>query len=289
MGENLRIAEFEAASGKGAGDENFPVGSFLLPRRLRPHVATFYAFARAIDDIADNPNLPPEEKIARLSAFEEALLGRRDDPGLEKARRMRLSLAATGVTTRHCQDLISAFKQDAVKLRYVDWAELIDYCNRSAAPVGRYLLDLHGEKPADYPPCDALCNALQVINHLQDCQLDYQRLNRVYLPLEWIAAEGTRVEALDDAAASPAMRRVLDRCLEGVEALLAEAFEGPMRLKNERLAFETGVIVELAHELTHRLRIQDPIARRVALNRPEFALVCARGVLRMLIRRARAA
>ncbi len=145
------------------------------------------------------------------------------------------------------------------------------------------------KSPSDYPPCDALCNALQVINHLQDCQLDFRRLNRVYLPLEWMAAEATHVEALDDAAASPAMRRVLDRCLDGVEALLAEAFEAPMRLKNQRLAFETGAIVELAHELTHRLRVQDPIARRVALNKPEFAVVCARGVVRTLIRRVRAA
>jgi squalene synthase HpnC len=289
MGESAETSEFEAASGKGAGDENFPVGSFLLPRHLRPHVATFYAYARAIDDIADNPDLAPEDKIARLSAFEEALLGKRDDPGLERASRMRQSLAAMGVSPRHCQDLISAFKQDAVKLRYVDWAELIDYCNRSAAPVGRYLLDLHGEAPADYPPCDALCNALQVINHLQDCQLDYLRLDRVYLPLEWVAAEGTRVEALDAKSASPELRRVLDRCLDGVEGLLTRAHDGPQRLKSQRLALETGAILELAHELTRRLRTQDPLARRVVLKKPEFALVGARGVGRTLLRRARAA
>jgi squalene synthase HpnC len=265
------------------------VGSFLLPRRLRPHVATFYACARAIDDIADNPALAPEEKIARLSAFEEALLGRRDDPGLEKAHRMRVSLAATGVTPRHCQDLISAFKQDAVKLRYANWAELMDYCDRSASPVGRYLLDLHGEVPSDYPPCDALCNALQVINHLQDCGLDYQSLDRVYLPLDWMAVEGTSVEALNEAAASPALRRVLDRCLDGVEALLAQARHAPARLKNKRLAFETGAIVALAEKLTQRLRAQDPLARRVVLAKPELALVCARGVGRTLLARAKAA
>lgn len=289
MDERVRIAEFEAASGKGAGDENFPVGSFLLPRRLRPHVAAFYAYARAIDDIADNPALAPEEKIARLSAFEEALLGRRDDPGLEKAHRMRASLAATGVTPRHCQDLISAFKQDAVKLRYANWAELMDYCDRSASPVGRYLLDLHGEQASDYPPCDALCNALQVINHLQDCGLDYQSLDRVYLPLDWMAAEGTRVEALNERAASPALRRVLDRCLDGVEALLVQARPGPARLKHKRLAFETGAIVALAETLTQRLRAQDPLARRVVLAKPAFALVCARGVGRTLVARAKAA
>lgn len=112
----------ETPSGKGAADENFPVGSWLLPATLRPHVATYYAFARAIDDIADNPALAPEDKIARLSAFEAALSAPgAAAPGLEKATRLRDSLAGTGVPTARGTDLVAAFKQDAVKLRYADW------------------------------------------------------------------------------------------------------------------------------------------------------------------------
>ena len=163
----------ETPSGKSAATENFPVGSALLPRALRPHVATFYAFARAIDDIADNPALDPADKIARLNAFAATLTGHPaghpfTESGLEKAEALRHSLRETGVTAQHALDLISAFKQDAVKNRYDNWAELIDYCTRSAAPVGRYLLDLHGEDKRHYPLSDALCNALQIINHLQD-------------------------------------------------------------------------------------------------------------------------
>ena len=162
----------ETPSGKGAGDENFPVGSWLIPAVLRPHVAAYYAFARAIDDIADNPALAPEDKIAQLDGFAAALTTG-SDPAFVKARALRRTLDETGISARHGLDLISAFKQDAVKHRYATWAELIDYCDRSASPVGRFLCDLHGEDKALYPFSDALCNALQVINHLQDCAGDY--------------------------------------------------------------------------------------------------------------------
>ena len=129
--------KIETPSGKGADDENFPVGSFLLPRRLRPHVATYYAFARAIDDIADNPQATPEEKLVRLDAMERALDGAPGDDAaaVEKATRLRSSLIATQVDFAHARDLVSAFRQDAVKGRYADWDELMDYCNRSASPV----------------------------------------------------------------------------------------------------------------------------------------------------------
>jgi squalene synthase HpnC len=270
----------ETPSGKGAGDENFPVGSMLLPRRLRPHVATFYAYARAIDDVADNPDLPPEEKIRRLDGFDQALLGENDDPAYAKAHRIRESLNETHVPVEHCRDLISAFKQDAVKLRYDDWADLIDYCNRSAAPVGRYLLDLHGESRESYPANDALCNALQVLNHLQDCGADYRALDRVYLPQDWLAAEGVTVEDLDAPALSPGLRRVVDRCLDATDALILLARTLPGRLKSRRLAMESGAIVNIAARLSDHLRRRDPLAERVELSKPEFLWCCVRGASR---------
>jgi squalene synthase HpnC len=276
----------ETPSGKGAGDENFPVGSWLLPAALRPHVALFYAFARAIDDIADNPELAPDEKIRRLDGFEQAILGRETaDPAYVKAHRLRASLLETGVTPQHCVDLVAAFKRDATVLRYRDWDELIHgYCMLSAAPVGRYLLDLHGENRSGYPASDALCNALQVINHLQDCKDDYRNLNRVYLPLDWLTTEGETVAALEAPHASPGLRRVLDRCLVGVETLLVEARKLPGRLKSRHLAYESGVIVALAEQLTRMLRRRDPVAERVELSKPAFLLVAARGVVRTFLR-----
>ncbi len=267
----------ETPSGKGAGDENFPVGSWLLQARHRPHVAAFYRFARAIDDIADNPTLAPDDKIARLSRFEDAISGAETgDPALETAHRLRASLTETKVTARHGLDLIVAFKRDALKPRTDDWADLLDYCAVSANPVGRYLLDLHGEAVSGYPASDALCSALQVLNHLQDCQDDYRSLDRVYLPGDWLAAEGLSAAVLDEAHCGPGLRRVLDRCLDGVADLLAEARALPGRLQDTRLAMESAVILRLAQRLTVLLRRGDPLAARVALGRADF-LLCGLG------------
>lgn len=278
-------ATLETPTGKGAGNENFPVGSFLLPRRLRPHVATFYVLARATDDIADNPDLTAEEKLRRLDMFDEAVRGERfHDPALNKAYHMRRSLAQTGVTERHVCDLIAAFKQDATKLRYRDWDDLMGYCNLSAAPVGRYLLDLHGEDPSGYEFSDPLCNALQVLNHLQDCKDDYLALDRVYLPGDWMAAESVTVKDLDATAAVPGMRAVIARSLDGVEALMARAHLLPGKLKSRRLAMESAVIVRLADRLTMLLRAGDPIAGRVALAKPDFISCGVRGMWQGLFR-----
>src|SRR5262249_47489522 len=157
-----------------------------------------------------------DNKTARLDGFAAALTGEAQGPGFEKAERLRESLAATGVTAQHGLDLIAAFKLDAVKLRYADWRELIEgYCMLSAAPVGRYLLDLHGEAPSGSCVSDALCNALQVLTPLQDCQDDYRQLNRVYLPQDWLSAAHSKVEDLDAPAASAGVRKVIDQCLDG--------------------------------------------------------------------------
>ncbi len=277
----------ETPSGKGAGDENFPVGSWLLPKKLRPHIARYYRFARAIDDIADNPELSPEAKVERLNAMADAVSGGeiRRQPGFETADRMHESLTETAISARHCTDLVDAFRQDAVKGRYADWDELIGYCMRSAAPVGRYLLDLHGEDPRNYEYSDALCNALQVINHLQDCQDDYHQLNRVYLPANWLADCGIDVTELDKSQSSAAMRTVLDRCLGSTRSLMEVADELPKRLKSRHLAMESAVIVNLAHKLVSELSARDPLAERVVLSKPQLAVCTLSGILKEFFRR----
>ena len=272
-------ASIETPSGKTTATENFPVGSWLLPASLRPYIATFYALARATDDIADNPDLSPEEKLVRLDGFDAALTGKSgDDSHYEKSARLKQSLAEIGVTTDHSRNLISAFKQDAVKLRYRDWDDLMDYCNRSAAPVGRFLLDLHGESSDGYKASDALCNALQVINHLQDCKDDYLTLDRVYIPGNWLAESGATVATLGDTHASRELRTVLDHCLDGVEELLVTARTLPGRLKSRRLAMESAVIYRIAVRLTRLLRRNDPVAGRVALSPFSFFLCGVEGV-----------
>ena len=257
----------ETPTGKGAGDENFPVASVLIAARLRPHVASFYGFARAADDIADNPALSPEEKIRRLDLFEDGL----DGDGPEKARRLATSLAETSVTDRHARDLLAAFRQDAVKQRYASWGELIGYCELCANPVGRYLMDLHREDRALWRASDPLCTVLQILNHLQDCGKDRAEMDRVYLPLDMLASEGLDVDALDRAESPPGLRRVIDTCLDRCDEMLVQARTRPVRPVSRRLHAETATITALATRLSGRLRCQDPLAGRVKLSKTDFA------------------
>ena len=268
----------EAPSGKGRGDENFPVGSWLIRRDLRPHVHAFYRFARNADDIADSPMLAPGDKLRRLDRMAAILEGA---PGGDSptAAAMRASLAATGVTAQHCHDVLHAFRQDALKHRYRDWDDLMAYCRYSASPVGRQLLDLHGESRATWPPSDALCSALQVLNHLQDCAADYRALDRVYLPLDELDRADCAVADLLAPAASRGMRRVLDALLDRTERLIATAHALPPHVSARGLRWESATIVALAARLARRLGKGDPLARRVALSPGDFTAAFFTGIL----------
>jgi squalene synthase HpnC len=276
-GDKSRV---ETPSGKGSKDENFPVASLLISPALRPHVMRFYAFARAIDDIADNPALPSDEKLTRLDAFRAVVTGKAAvSPGLEKAEELRQSLAETGVSSQHAVDLISAFRQDAVQSRYGDWGALMDYCKLSADPVGRYLLALHGEDYSPIPASDALSSALQVLNHLQDCGDDYREMDRVYLPGDWMQTAGVTVEDLAAESLTPGLRQVLDQALDRCDELLAKAATLPPLVSNISLAAEAAVIVNLARRLSAKLRQGDPLASRVSLSKADFVAATVRGVV----------
>jgi len=270
----------ETPSGKGATDENFPVASVLITARLRPHVKRFYAFARAADDIADNPALDPAEKLRRLDAFQTALVG--EAAGPDCAAQLHDSLTCTGVGNRHALTLLQAFRQDAVQRRYPDWDALMSYCALSAYPVGRFVLDLHGEAPGD--DVDALCAALQVLNHVQDCAADYRLLDRVYLPGDWMAEAGTGASALNAEACSPGLRRVLDRCLDGCDRLLDQARPLASRLRAPRLGAEVALIQSLGRRLAGRLRRADPLAGHVGLSALDKMAGVGAGLLRLVRR-----
>ena len=284
--QSTAATRVEIPSGKDVAYENFPVGSWLLPAELRPHIATFYAFARSADDIADSPDLTAGEKIERLDGYERALLGGElDDTAYAKAHAMRLSLAQTNTTSRHCVDLLAAFKQDATKLRYRDWHELIGYCRLSAAPVGRYLLDLHGGASDGYASSDALCIALQILNHLQDAKADYLDLDRVYLPTAWFAAERATITELRGDMTSPQLRKVFDRALDGVDRLIDAATGLGPALANARLAMEAESILSIARRLSRKLRRSDPLGPRVVLSKAQYVRCIAAGIARGLLRR----
>lgn len=274
----------EAPSGKWAGDENFPVGSRLIASRLRPHVMCYYAFARGTDDIADNRTLSPAEKIARLDACEAGLAPGAEGPRI--ATRLRDSLSECGIDDHVARDLLVAFRQDALKARYASWGDLLDYCRYSAHPVGRFFLALHGEGPEACEPGDALCAALQVLNHLQDIGDDRRDLDRVYLPQDWMTEAGIDETALDAPAASPGLRRVIDRCLDGCDTLLDRSEPLAGLLRSRRLAAEVAVIQKLARRLAARLRREDPLAGRVKHSRLDLASGVLAGLVRIATHRA---
>ena len=256
----------EAWSGKDKGDENFPVASLLIAKPLRARVHAYYDFARNADDISDSPTLSPEEKIARLDAMEAVLTGAQET-GSVSATRLRQSLAESGVPAAHARELLVAFRQDVTKLRYENWGELLHYCRYSAAPVGRYVLDVHGESRETWPPSDALCASLQVLNHLQDCAKDLRDLDRCYIPQDWLHEAGLSTDDIARTETLPGLRAVFDKMLDATVALNREAAELPKRVKSRRLRVETAIICALANRLTAKLRHGDPLATRVKLSK----------------------
>jgi len=270
-------------SGKGHRDENFPVASFLIHPRHRGVIMAFYNFVRTADDIADHATLPPAEKLALLDRLEAGLAGA--NAADAAAVRLRAALAERNLSPKHAQDLIAAFKLDVTKLRYRDWDDLISYCSLSAMPVGRFVCDVHGESRTVWPANDALCAALQIINHLQDCKEDYLNLNRIYIPQDALAASGSNVEALGEPAASPALLVCLHKLAERTERLLSESDGFAISINDRRLGLEVSVINTLAHRLTGLLKVRDPLSERVHLRLPAAAGLTLVGILSGISRR----
>jgi squalene synthase HpnC len=271
-------------SGKSEHDENFPVASRIIAQRYRAPILAFYRFARAADDAADHASLDPSTKLAILATLEDTLLGKSD--AAADALPLRAELQRLDLTPQHALDLLRAFRQDVTKTRYATWAELIDYCRYSAMPVGRFVLDVHGESKSTWAPSDALCTALQIINHVQDCGKDYRNLDRVYLPLDDLARHGAPVEALGASNASPALLASLRAVASRTAGLLPEASLLPRSVSDLRLAIETSVIVELARKLIVRLSTRDPLVGGVHLSKPHAALIAGRAAAGVLAWRA---
>lgn len=269
----------DTASGKNRDTENFPVGSFLIRPDLRIHVHAFYNFARAADDISDHPLLEPQEKVRRLDRFGVVLVDAAAND-VPSAVALRASLRETRITPQHSLDLLTAFKRDAIQLRYRDWDDLMDYCRYSASPVGRHVLALHGIGEEAWPSNDALCSALQVINHLQDCADDYRQLDRVYLPQDMLALHGGNIADLSDERSGPGLRATYDAMLDRLEDMMVEARNLPRHVPDVRLKCETSVICILAEKLIRLLRRRDPLCDRVKLGKPAVLSAAIWGILR---------
>jgi len=200
--------------------ENFPVASRLLPAPMRPHVAAVYAFARGADDLADEGERGEAERLRLLDAWVAKLHAAVGDPdaapGDSDDERLVFAAVAHSIKARRLpvslfEDLVSAFSQDVTKHRYADWSEVLDYCRRSANPVGRLVLRIAGyDDPGLDRSSDALCTALQLTNFWQDLAGDWRR-GRVYLPREELDAAGAGEHDLDRGAITPAWRAALER------------------------------------------------------------------------------
>jgi squalene synthase HpnC len=265
----VTITTRQARSGKGHRDENFPVASRLIHARHRSAILAFYEFVRTADDIADHPTLLPQDKLALIDRLESSLVGKTDDEATGVA--LRTELAKRQLAPRHAQDLLTAFRMDVTKSRYRDWNDLIHYCTYSAMPVGRFVLDVHGESRAIWPANDALCAALQIINHLQDCGKDYRNLDRVYLPTDLLAQARADVTSLGQPRASPALLACIGRLAAQTGDLLRVSKAFSPSIVDLRLALEVAVIQRYAERLVQVLRRRDPLHDDVHLGRAGVA------------------
>lgn len=271
------ITPAEARSGKGHRDENFPVASRLIHPRHRGPILAFYEFVRTADDIADHSTLAPPDKLALIDRLEATLLGKSDADSVGVT--LRSQLAERQLSPRHAQDLLIAFRMDVTKLRYRDWDDLIGYCTYSAMPVGRFVLDVHGESRATWPANDALCAALQIINHLQDCGKDYRNLDRVYIPLDVLAETGTSVTELGADHAPAGLLTCIRKLAGRTGALLRDSRSFSAAIEDTRLALEVAVIQTYAERLVALLSRRDPLSERVHLGK---AGVAGFGILGLL-------
>ena len=258
----------ELRSGKGHKDENFPVASWIIHPRHRALILAFYNFVRTADDIADHATLAPQDKLDCLDRMEQSLLGR-DDKEPEGVA-LRAAFATRAMPPKHSQDLLNAFRMDVTKLRYANWDELIHYCSLSAMPVGRFMLDVHGEDRSTWAANDKLCAALQINNHLQDCAKDYRDLNRVYLPQDAMNAAGANVEMLAQHRAPPELMKCLHALARRTETLLDDSRGFSREIKDTRLSLEVSVIDAFAYKIVNLLKVRDPLSDNVHLSKQQM-------------------
>ena len=259
--------------------ENFPVGSWLLSQKIRFKILIFYKFARAADDIADSANLSSNEKIKRLNLFKKAIENNKNNKiKISKVEDLRKICIKNKIKINHALNLLKAFKQDAIKKRYKNWSELIRYCKYSAVPVGRFVIDLHKEKQKAYKYSDPLCIALQILNHLQDCKEDYENLNRIYLPMQFLKKYNVKLSQLKKNVTEKNLRLVFNEILKNTEKLIIEAGKNKKNMKHKHLSLETSFILEIAKKLLQLLKNNDPLKKKVMLKKFDYIFCFAKGL-----------
>lgn len=263
--------------------ENFPVASRLLPRALRPAISVIYAFARTADDFADEGNLPPTERLTHLDDYRYKLDAL--SSGASVSDPIFIALAdvrrRTGLPLQPLYDLLSAFRQDVIKHRYANFDEVLDYCRRSANPVGRMVLHLFDEAtPDNIRDSDQICTALQLINFWQDIEQDCVENKRIYLPQDEMAACGVDESDLWTRSNSPALRALMDRQIDRSRALLLAGAPLGGRLRG-RLGVEIRATVHGGLAVIEALaRNRNDVFTRPRLRRRDWMRILWRSLAR---------
>jgi squalene synthase HpnC len=261
--------------------ENFPVASWVLPAQLRAPVRAIYAFARQADDIADEGSMPDAQRLAGLSAFSRELdrIEAGQAPESPLFQELARHVQTRGLPLALFRDLLSAFSQDVTKRRYADFAEVMDYCRRSANPIGRLLLHLYGESdPRSLAYSDGICSSLQLINFLQDIAIDFGK-GRVYLPQDELTRYGVREQqiAAGDAGGAwePMMRYQIERARRILQAgaPLARVLKG-------RIGMELRMVVVGGERILRKLHQSrgDVFRHRPVLNKTDWAVMFGRAL-----------
>jgi squalene synthase HpnC len=256
--------------------ENFPVASFLLPKRLVPAVEAIYAFARSADDLADEGDATPQQRLAALGLYEEALdaIGRGDTAADPLFGRLAGVIAQYRLPLQPFHDLLSAFRQDVTVKRYPDFAQLLDYCRRSANPVGFLMLSLYGAAGEDnVRASDAICSSLQLINFLQDVAIDRDK-DRIYLPMDELVRFDVEPAQLDRGQADARWRALMAFEVARARALMLSGAPLALRLPG-RIGWELRLVVQGGLRILESIEQvgYDVFARRPKLGPLDWARI----------------
>ena len=268
-------------SGKSYSDENFPVASFLMTKKIRSIVRVFYFFARMADDIADHQKLSSNQKKKILFFFDNAI-SKSKKTNNKILDKMIAKFKELPSGKKYSRNLLKAFMMDASNKKYKNWNDLLYYCKFSANPVGRFVIDAVNERKnieKIYEASDSLCTALQIINHIQDCKKDFKELNRVYIPESFFKKYSLDKKILRKSKSIENFERLKIEIIDNVLVSLRKTKLGLREIQSWRLRKETLIILNIAKRLCNLLKINDPLEKQIKLSRIDFIFCFFKGIM----------
>ena len=269
-GRQAPVEEVPGAIGTGdpktATEENFLILGRILDPTVREPILRCHRFMRASDNLIDSPDLSTAEKRALLAAWNAVLAGSQTDefdPTISLLREVKADFLQRGLSLSHLTHTLQALEREVDGIRHESWSDLMLYCTYGAAPVGRFLLEIHGEPRALWKGVDALCGAHAVLDKVMDCREDYTTLDRVYLPLRWFREAGADIADLEAKRSTPALRTVFDRVIAEADVMLDGSATSIAAIGNRHLRRQAALTHSLGRSLSKTLKRRDPLRRKV--------------------------